>query len=126
VNRLVAGVLVVAGVLHLMPGVGVAGGDVLLRLYGVDVGDPSVTLLLRHRALLFGLLGAGFVIAAFRREWRSVALVVALLSTLSFIALALMTPARTPQIDRVVLVDVVLVVLLAVAAAIHVRYRNTS
>ena len=83
--------------------------------------DPNVVLLLRHRAVLFGLLGLGLAVAAFRRDWHVAALGTALVSTVSFIALAWMTPGRTNQINRVVLVDAVIVVLLVMAITIRVR-----
>ena len=114
----------VAAVIHLLPGLGVVGGGVLERAYGVEVGDPTMELLLRHRAILFAILGTGFAIAAFRREWQSVAIVAALVSMLSFIALALTTPGRTPQIGRLALVDAVVSVLLVVAVALRARSRT--
>lgn len=125
-NRLVAAVLAGAGVVHLIPIFGVFGSNALSRLYGIEVVDPNMELLLRHRAVLFGVLGIGFIGAAARREWHSGALGIAILSTLSFILLALVSPDRTPQIDRVVIVDVVLVALLALAVFCHVRDRAQS
>lgn len=125
-NRLVAAVLAGAGVVHLIPIVGVLGSNALSRLYGIDVADSGMELLLQHRAVLFGVFGVGFIAAAARREWHSSALGVAIISTLSFILLALATPGRTPQIDRVMLVDVVLVVLLALAVVCHFRDRAHS
>ena len=120
-NRFVAAVLGLAGVVHLLPVAGVVGSATLTRLYGTHVTDANVELLLRHRALLFGVLGVGFLVAAARREWRGVGLGVAIVSTISFIALALVTPDRTVEVDRVVLVDTVLVALLAVATVVHAR-----
>ena len=120
-HKLVAAVLGVAAAIHVLPSVGVIGEGTLSRLYGADVADPNVVLLLRHRAVLFGLLGVGLAVAALRRAWHAVALAVALVSTATFIALAWATPGRTAQIDRVVLVDVVVVVLLAIAMVIRVR-----
>ena len=64
----VMGTLVAAGVIHLLPAVGAAGPTWLARLYDVEVDDPDVVLLLRHRAVLFGMVGAvllaGVVVSA--------------------------------------------------------------
>ena len=112
----------IAGVIHVLPSAGVIGAGALHSLYGVDVGDPNVVLLLRHRAALFGVLGAGLVLAAFRPEWQRIALGVGLVSTLSFVALAWVSPAPTPPILRVVYVDIAVAALLTGAIALRLRY----
>jgi hypothetical protein len=119
--RVVAAALLATGVIHLIPSIGLVGGTVLERLYGVEVTDSVTELLLRHRAVLFGLLGLGLVVAAFRQHWQPVGLVAGLASTVSFIALALATSSQTPQITRVVLVDVVAVALLLAALVLRMR-----
>lgn len=121
---LVAFALAVTGIIHLIPILGVSGPSALTRLYGVVVVDPGVSLLLQHRAVLFGVLGVGFIVAAFRSAWHGVGLAVAILSTASFVALGLASPDRTPEIQRVLLVDVALVVLLVVASTMHVLKRE--
>ena len=50
--------LLIAGVIHLLPLPGVLGTGNLARLYGITVSDPNTAILLQHRALLFGILGA--------------------------------------------------------------------
>ena len=57
---MVPGVLVVVAVIHALPVVGVLGAGKLVQLYGSPVQDAGLELLLRHRAVLFGLL-AGFL-----------------------------------------------------------------
>jgi hypothetical protein len=120
-HQLVAAALIATGLIHLIPSIGLVGGDVFERLYGVEVVDPVTDLLLRHRAVLFGLLGLGLMVAAFRQHWQRVGLIAGLASTVSFIGLALATPLQTPQITRVVLVDVVAVALLLVGLVLRVR-----
>lgn len=105
----------IAAAIHLLPGVGVLGRSVLTRAYGIEIVDPNLELLLTHRAVLFAVLGVGFLVAAFRRAWQIPALVAALTCTLTFVVFAWMTTSRTPQIDRVALVDLVVGMLLAVA-----------
>lgn len=110
--------LFAAGVIHLIPGIGVLSAQRLHALYGVSLHDPSLILLLRHRAILFVVLGAFFVAAAlFQPAWRVTASVVALLCMLSFIVLA--GDVASSAIQRVALVD--LVVGLALAAALSWR-----
>ncbi len=37
----------------------------LQTLYGVSIADPNLVILMHHRAVLFGLLGVFFIVAAF-------------------------------------------------------------
>lgn len=113
-----AGVLGLSGVIHLIPASGLLSAHRLHALYGVTLSDPTLILLLRHRALLFGMLGAGFVVAAFVPAWRAGAAVIALISMLSFVALAGATEMPA-AIQRVVRVDLVLSAALALALAAH-------
>ena len=53
-----AALFAIPGLINLYPLVGVLGAKQLESLYGVDVAAPDLALLLRHRAVLFGLLGA--------------------------------------------------------------------
>jgi hypothetical protein len=123
-RALVPVVLVGVGAVHLLPLSGVLGGERLTALYGVPAEDANLALLLRHRAVLFGLLGAFMVAAAWRPAWRSAALVAGALSVLSFLALSLVVGDVNAALSRVVLVDAVAAAALALAALLHVVQRQ--
>jgi hypothetical protein len=55
--------LLIVGIIHLLPLSGVLSAHRLQILYGIVIEDPNLEILMRHRAVLFGLLGA-FLIAA--------------------------------------------------------------
>lgn len=57
-KHLVPLALWLVALLHALPLAGVLGAARLSTLYGIDVADPNLALLLRHRAVLFGLLAA--------------------------------------------------------------------
>ena len=80
--------LLVVAVIHLLPMVGVLGAARLAALYGVALEDPNLVILMRHRAVLFGLLGALMALAAFRPSLQLLALAVGGVSVLSFPAAA--------------------------------------
>lgn len=123
-RHLVAVLLVVVGIIHLLPLSGVIGAGRVAALYGVDVAGPDLAILLRHRAVLFGLLGAFLVLAAFRPAWRGAALVAGFVSVVSFLALAAMVGDYNARIGRVVLADWIALGCLLVAAAAHLRARR--
>ena len=116
-HRIAAATLLIAGLVHLLPVTGVLGAVRLEALYGVTAADATTLLLLRHRAMLFGVLGVALVIAAFRPAWHVAACVVALVSVLSFLVLASGDAGLTPAVARVVLVDRIVAVVLAAGLA---------
>ena len=120
-NRITIACLTLAGIIHLFPLPGVLGAGQLTRLYGVSADDPNLGILLRHRAVLFGLLGALLIAAAFRSDLRAVALIAGLVSTVSFLVIAWGVGGYNAQVARVVVADVLAVVLLLLAAAIEWR-----
>lgn len=119
-SLVVPAVLVLVAVIHLLPLVGVLGACRLASLYGVRVEGPDLSILLRHRAVLFGLLGAGLLLAAARPELHGAGIVAGSVSVVSFLVLARLESGANERIRRVVAVDVVALVLLAVAAVVHI------
>lgn len=121
------GALLVAAAIHLLPLWGVTGGAALERLYGVAVTDPDLLLLLRHRAVLFGLLGGALAVAAFVPRWHGAALGAAALSVVSFLLLAWIGDNWNAAIGRVVRVDGIALAALAVGTlAWAVAGRSTA
>jgi len=110
-----AAALLLAGIVNLLPLAGILGGERLQSLYGMGFDDPSLRILMRHRALLFGLLGGALLAAAFLPAWRLPMALAGLASMLSFIALASLEGGGNAAIRRVVVADVMTSLLLALA-----------
>ena len=123
---LIAASLLVAAIIHLLPLVGVLGAERLSTLYGIAVQEPNLVLLMRHRAVLFGLLGVFLAIAAFRPAWRSAAFVAGLVSVVSFLALAWSGGGYNAAIDRVVIADVVALACLLVGGGVHLLLQRRA
>jgi hypothetical protein len=111
--------VLLAGLIHLLPLPGILGADWLARLYGVAVADPGTELLLRHRAVLFGLLGALLIASALRLPLRPLAIGAGLASTAAFLLLAGDPRLLGAEVLRVWWVDLVAVACLLVAAALN-------
>jgi hypothetical protein len=122
-SALLAILFLVPGIIHLLPLSGLMGAEALTRLYGLDFGDPNLEILMRHRAVLFGMVGALLVAAAFHVRLRGPALLVGLVSVLSFLALAWGVGGYGAAVQRVVVADVVALACLLLAAGLH-RRRN--
>lgn len=125
---MVTSALVAAALVHLIPSVGVLGADTLDVLYGTDLhdndNDIDNDILLRHRAVLFGILGIATLTAAWTRRLQTFALVANLASVASFVVIAVTGPDTTPAIERVTLLDAVLAVLIAASIAETARERT--
>lgn len=125
--------LAVAGLIHLMPLPGLFGAPALRRLYdltldgltldGVATHDGTLLILLQHRAVLFGLLGALLLAAIRVAAWRAPALGAGLVSTASFLVIALGQDNTSAALQRVLVADVVAFTCLVVATWLHVASR---
>lgn len=120
-SKLIAVLLLVAGIIHLLPLAGVLGGERLNALYGLSLDEPNLQILMRHRAVLFGLLGALLVAAAFVPGLRSLALLGGLISVISFLLLAWSAPLYNEALRRVVVADWIALGCLLIALPLHLR-----
>jgi hypothetical protein len=131
-NRLSAAMLFIAGLIHLIPLQGVVSATLLSQLYGVSVAEPNVEILLRHRAVMFGLLGLLLVAAAlvtlssavapeFAIAFKVIAYAAGLISAASFLLVACLVGGYNALIGRVVAADVVALVCLLVGVAAEWR-----
>jgi len=111
--------LVLVALLHALPLAGVLGAARLSALYGVDARDPALELLLRHRAVLFGLLAAFLAWAAWQPALRGAGLLAGLVSVASFLLLAVPAGTLSPALVTVVKLDVAALILLLAAGIVH-------
>lgn len=124
-NRIITAALLVVALIHLLPLAGVLGSERLGVLYGIAIDEPNLEILLRHRAVLFGLLGTFFLVAAFRRSVQFAAIVAGFASVVSFLWLAASIGNANAQVARVVTADLVALASLFVAlVAFIVRARR--
>ena len=114
-QTLLAAALLLAGVINALPLIGVLGAERLQALYAMAFDDPSLRILMRHRAVLFGVLGGAMIAAAFIPAWRTPMAAAGLVSMVSFIVLAQLEGGGNAAIRRVVIADVFASVLLAAA-----------
>lgn len=105
-QRIATVLFLVAAAVNLAPMLGVSSAGRLEAAYDVVLEDPNLVILMRHRALLFGAVGAALVIAAFHAPFRAFATAVGLVSMLSFVAIALMVGEYNEQLRRVATIDV--------------------
>ena len=118
--------LLVAGLIHLLPVSGVSGAAQLSRLYGIEITDTNLLILLQHRAFLFGILGVFMLAAIPISNIRFAALIVGFFSAASFVVFAFLIGSFDEAIRRVVIADVVISVLLLSGIVVEVILKRQS
>lgn len=116
---LIAAMLGVVGIIHLLPLGGVLGSERLASLYGFQVNDPNLEILMRHRAVLFGVLGGFMVFAAFKPAYQTIAFLGGFISVLSFLWLAWSVGRYNEHVARVFVADVAALACLVVGSVAH-------
>lgn len=99
--------ILAVGLVNAVPLAGAFSGARLQALYGVALPDPNVVILMRHRAVLFGIVGGLLVSAAFHAPLRGAAYGAGFVSMLSFVLMAWLVGGCNAELRRVVVVDLV-------------------
>ncbi len=120
-RKMVTVLLIIVGIIHLLPLSGALDTERLSALYGVTLQDPNLVILMRHRAVLFGLLGLFLLYAAFRPAFQAAALIGGIISVGSFLWIATATGGYNPLLGRVVAADWIALACLLLVAAILAR-----
>ena len=117
-TKIIALMLIIVAIIHLVPLVGVLGAERLAALYGLDFSEPNLSILMRHRAVLFGLLGAFFAYAAFKPSVQPIAFVAGFVSVISFLWLVWSTDGSNSLLGKIASVDVIALVCLIVGTGL--------
>ena len=124
---IVPAMLLAVGIIHLLPLSGVLSATRLFDLYGITFDDPNLEILMRHRAVLFGLLGIFLLSSAFLPSLQLAALITGFVSVVSFLYLAYSVGGYNDQVNRIVTADkAALVCLLVGSIAYAINYSNTK
>lgn len=124
-RHVISAMLVFVGVIHLLPLSGALGSKRLATLYGLSFSEPNVAILMRHRAVLFGLLGSLLIYAAFHVPTQPIAFVGGFVSVLSYLWIARSVGGYNAQLGRVFSADIVALICLVVGAVSYVLDGRT-
>ncbi len=124
VKFVISALLVTAGLINFVPVAGVLSADILASAYVIQAPEGDLLILLRHRALLLGILGALIFVSAFRRHLQPAAILAGLVSMLGFIAFTLASGEYGTELRGVVIMDVTAMTALAAAAFLRRRVQQ--
>ncbi|MDZ4731015.1 MAG: hypothetical protein SH820_13840 [Xanthomonadales bacterium] len=120
-QRIIAVLLVIVGLINLAPVVGVLGTDSLSKLYGLASLEGDLLILMRHRALLFGILGVFIICSAFKRQLQPAAMLMTMVSMLGYILLLFISDKYGAELFRVAIVDAIACLPLVLAIILYGR-----
>ncbi|MFQ5635192.1 MAG: phosphopantetheine adenylyltransferase [Gammaproteobacteria bacterium] len=122
-QRVVSIILIAVGLMNFYPAIGVLSAVTLSGLYGIELMDGDILLLMRHRAVLFGILGGFLIVSAFRRQWQSPVIAAGFVSMAAFVALTAVAGEPGDPIRRIAAAD--LAGCIALVAVCVIRRRAT-
>jgi len=117
--------LFLAGIINLIPSILAIFPGRIYGSYGVDILDPNMELLLRHRAVLFFIVGGILVYSALAKKYYALATITGLVSMVSFVVLYLsLSQSVNEQLRKVMLFDIVASTLLFVGALVYFLFSG--
>ena len=122
-GRAITGLRLVVAVVHLLPISGFFGVERLASLYEIEITDGNLEILMRHRAILFGILGGFLAYAAFTPVLQPIAFLAAFVSVASFFFLSFSVGEFNDAIRKVVIADIVASASLLGAIVLYVVKR---
>ena len=111
--------LLAVAIINLLPVLGLFSAERLAQGYGITIADNDLHILLRHRALMFGIIGGFMIYALFVPVAQAAAMVLAGISMVGFLVLALALGPYNDALRTVVVVDIAGIVALAIAAVLR-------
>jgi len=108
--------LIIVGLINCAPVLGVLSAQNLENAYSISLASNDLIILMRHRALLFGVLGGFILYSVFFPSYQGAAMIMAMVSMVSFIALVYLVGGYNDSIYKVLVVDIIGIVFLAIAA----------
>jgi hypothetical protein len=113
--------LVISGLINFLPIVGIFGSEKLDSLYGITIKDADLLILMRHRAILFGLIGTFMLASTWVKDWQIPAMSIGLVSMLSFVGISQSTGTSNVSIKRIEVIDTILSIALTVIFVYRVK-----
>lgn len=110
--------IILVAIIHLLPLAGVLGIERLESLYAIKISDPNLEILMRHRAVMFGLLGFLFLYSAFQPKLQWASLIIGFISVISFLILAFTIGDFNEAIQNVIIADFVALAALLIASVL--------
>lgn len=123
-EKFIIAVLLAVGLINAAPVMGLVSAERLQALYGIALEDSNLVLLMRHRALMLGLLGSFVLASIWLPAWRLPAMGAVGLSMVVFLLLAGAPSGLNAAVRKVYWIDLALCI--ALLPALVLQWRTLS
>jgi heme A synthase len=107
--------LFISGIINILPSLLAFLPDKISKSYGIDIPNSNYELLLRHRAILFGIIGGFMIYSAIVKKYYELSTIAGLVSMASFIILYfLIGKDNNKELKKVLMIDLVATVILCI------------
>ena len=100
-NEVTTACLVIVGLINFLPVAGVVSSAKLERAYAVSLASNDLQILMRHRALLFGVLGGFILYSAFCPVYQVAAMTMGAVSMVGYVVLARLVGGHNDSLAKV-------------------------
>ncbi len=118
--------LFIAGLINLLPALLAFLPDKISKSYGIEIPNSNYELLLRHRSILFGIIGGLMIYSALVKKHYGLSTIAGLVSMTSFIILYfLIGKDINSELKKVMMIDVVATVILCIGFILFLLKSKT-
>ncbi|MEX1665216.1 hypothetical protein [Zhongshania arctica] len=123
-NIAISILLFIVGLINFVPVIGVMSADRLSNAYSIELVGNDIVVLMRHRALLFGIIGGFILYSVFNPSYQIAAVIMAAISMLGFLYFVCAVGDYNGAIAKVAIIDLVGIAILAIAAVLKFVNEN--
>lgn len=124
-NMAIPILLFIVGVINFLPVMGVLSASKLSQAYSIDLASNDLVILMRHRALLFGVVGGFILYSVFDPSYQAAAMVMAAITMVGYLYFVWAVGGYNDSIYKVALVDTAGIVCLFLAAVLKYGSANS-
>jgi hypothetical protein len=97
--------LFVVGVINVLPVLGVISATRLSQAYAIELNSNDLVILMRHRALLFGIVGGFILYAVFVPRYQAPAMVMAAVAMIGYVFFMWQEGDYNPALHKIMVID---------------------
>jgi len=114
-NKAITICLIIVGLINFIPTIAIISAQKLEAAYSIKLISNDLIILLRHRALLFGILGGFILYSVKATSYQGAAMIMAGISMLGYVVLMFTVGGYNEALYKVLIIDVVGIVILSLA-----------
>ena len=111
--------LFIAGFVNILPATIAFLPSKISKSYGFEVSNVNYQLIIRHRAVLFGIIGGLIIFSAITKKYYEISTIAGLISMMSFIIMYFLIGNINNELRKVMIIDVIATIILLIGSTIY-------